>query len=84
MVRRSYSFCGVAYAGACVHTPAPPPNQMIVVSSENGVKTRGPFEAVTVVGRLSVESRLVEVPFIDGSSQLEIAYSLSADQVSTF
>ncbi|NOD75924.1 DUF3299 domain-containing protein [Ruegeria sp. HKCCD4315] len=67
-----------------MHTPSPPPNQMIVVSSENGVKTRGPFEVVTVVGRLSVESTLVEVPFIDGSSQLEIAYSLSADQVSTF
>jgi uncharacterized protein len=49
-------FLLVPYYGACVHTPPPPPNQMVLVEMEGRQKVRlDLFEAVWLEGRLSIE-----------------------------
>jgi uncharacterized protein len=49
-------FLLVPYYGACVHTPPPPPNQMVLVEMEGRQKVRlDLFEAVWLEGRLSID-----------------------------
>ena len=74
-------FILVPFAGACVHTPAPPPNLMIAVESEQGFQINGRFESVTVTGILEIAPEQHEIPFTDGVSHVETAYSLTADSV---
>jgi len=49
-------FLLVPYFGACVHTPPPPPNQIVYVKMQNSKKTKvGLFDAVWMYGTLKVE-----------------------------
>ncbi len=49
-------FLLVPYVGACVHTPAPPPNQLVHVRMRGGKKVPAPvWEPVWIHGRLLVE-----------------------------
>ena len=34
-------FLLVPYVGACIHVPPPPPNQIVYVTSEDGVEVDG-------------------------------------------
>jgi len=50
-------FLLVPYVGACVHTPAPPPNQLVHVRMKGGEKVPAPlWEPVWVHGTLRVEN----------------------------
>ena len=49
-------FLLVPYVGACVHTPPPPPNQLVYVSMENGQRVPVSFwDPVWIHGILTVE-----------------------------
>jgi hypothetical protein len=49
-------FLLVPYYGACVHTPPPPPNQMVLVEMDGARKVRlDLFEAVWLEGKLSID-----------------------------
>ena len=49
-------FLLVPYVGACVHTPPPPPNQLVYVSMENGQRVPVSFwDPVWIHGTLTVE-----------------------------
>lgn len=63
-------FLLVPYYGACVHTPPPPPNQIVMVgmSAKKSVKL-GLFDAVWLSGRLKIAS--VESPYGTVGFQLE-------------
>jgi hypothetical protein len=63
-------FLLVPYYGACVHTPPPPPNQIVMVSME-GRKTikLNLFDAVWMSGRLKISS--VESPYGTVGYQLD-------------
>ena len=63
-------FLLVPYYGACVHTPPPPPNQIVMVSM-NGRKSikLNLFDAVWMSGRLKIAS--VESPYGTVGYQLE-------------
>lgn len=50
-------FLLVPYVGACVHTPPPPPNQIVHVKMDGGRKTKVSFwEPVWVQGRLDIST----------------------------
>jgi uncharacterized protein len=50
-------FLLVPYYGACIHTPPPPPNQMVHVLMEGGRKARtGWWEPIWLEGRLDVKN----------------------------
>lgn len=49
-------FLLVPYYGACIHTPPPPPNQMVLVEMDGKQKIRlDLFEAVWLEGKLSID-----------------------------
>jgi hypothetical protein len=59
-------FLLVPYVGACIHVPPPPPNQIIHVTSEEGVEVNGIFEPMWITGTLqtaSVSNDLAEIGY---------------------
>lgn len=62
-------FLLVPYVGACIHTPPPPPNQIVHVTMDAGKKTKISFwDPVWVQGKLQVET--VKSPYGDVSFKL--------------
>lgn len=62
-------FLLVPYVGACVHTPPPPPNQIVMVKMDSGKKTKVSFwDPVWVHGKLEVQT--VRSPYGDVSFKL--------------
>jgi len=67
-------FLLVPFAGACIHVPPPPPNQMIYVKLLRNQKARMSFtEPIMVTGRLHVAK--VDSPYGD------VSFSLDGDSV---
>ncbi len=77
-------FLLVPYVGACIHTPPPPANQIIHVTSERGVKLEGLFQAVWVNGHLKIDKSKREAQLSDGTAGFEIGYSLDAHSVQLY
>jgi uncharacterized protein len=73
---RVNQFLLVPYAGACIHVPPPPPNQIILVDSEEPVETSGLLEAVTVTGILHVADLRLELA--------DVAYTLDAESTDKY
>lgn len=49
-------FLLVPYVGACIHVPAPPPNQIVLVETAEPVPLLDMWEPFTAVGTMSVET----------------------------
>jgi hypothetical protein len=63
-------FLLVPYYGACVHTPPPPPNQIVMVEMEGKKAIKlNLFDAIWMSGRLKISS--VESPYGTVGYQLE-------------
>ncbi|WP_439143504.1 DUF3299 domain-containing protein [Planktotalea sp.] len=70
------AFILVPFAGACVHVPPPPANQLVFVTTETPFDSKGLFEPVNVVGMFGVSSLRTHLA--------EIGYALSADKIEPF
>ena len=55
------SFILVPYYGACIHTPPPPSNQIVLVRAPQGARIEEAFAMVWVTGRLRVEAQQTDV-----------------------
>ena len=77
-------FLLVPWAGACIHTPPPPPNQIVHVKAARPVGNVGLFDPVIVTGRLSASRRKASLYLVDGSSDIDAAYSLRATAVEPY
>jgi hypothetical protein len=66
----------VPYIGACIHVPPPPPNQMVYVTSANGIPADAIHEAYWVTGKMRVESRATPL----GTA----AYAVAASKVDLY
>lgn len=69
-------FILVPYAGACVHVPPPPPNQLVFVTSKQPWHARTMFEPVWVTGTIKIDPV--------STNLAEIGYSLRADLVELY
>ncbi len=69
-------FLLVPWVGACIHTPPPPPNQIVYVSLEQGFEVRSRFEPVWVTGKMEVGAATKNLYLIDGTSDISIGYSI--------
>lgn len=70
-------FLLVPYAGACIHVPPPPPNQMVYVKLNGNTKVQVTFtDPIMVTGTLQIST--VESPY--GA----VSYSLSAESVKPY
>jgi len=67
---RVVEFLLVPYVGACIHTPPPPPNQIVHVTMSDGKKTKVSFwDPVWVIGKLEIKD--FKSPFGDVSFQMK-------------
>jgi uncharacterized protein len=68
-LEESAEFLLVPYYGACIHTPPPPPNQMVHVVMEGNRKARtGWWEPIWLEGRLDI--RKIDSPYGEVGFQL--------------
>ncbi|KAB7614273.1 DUF3299 domain-containing protein [Amylibacter sp. SFDW26] len=70
------SFILVPYVGACIHTPPPPPNQLVFVTSKIPWPNDDLWEAVWVTGRLEHELQATEIA--------QTGYTLTADKMDIY
>lgn len=78
---RITEFLLVPYAGACIHTPPPPANQIIHVKSETGIQSMGLFTPVWVSGKLVIQRKQRSINLSDGASDFEVGYTLESTRV---
>ena len=81
---RVTEFLLVPYIGACIHTPPPPPNQIVHVRSEQGIEMNSLFEPLFVSGQLAVQQSEQDLTFIDGSASVDVGYFLQANAVEAY
>lgn len=77
-------FLLVPWVGACIHTPPPPPNQIVHVLPAKPFESSGMFAPVWVTGQLSAASSKRSLFMLDGSSDIDIAWALRASAVEPY
>ena len=81
---RVTEFLLVPYVGACIHTPPPPPNQIVYVETEEGMEFDSLFEPVLVSGLMAVERSEQYLTFVDGSADIDVGYFLQATTIEDY
>ena len=66
----------VPYYGACIHVPPPPPNQVIHVVAQEGVRVEALYFPFWVEGKLATEMVV--------NSVAQSSYSITADKVELY
>jgi hypothetical protein len=74
-------FLLVPWVGACIHTPPPPPNQIVYVKLDEGIENRGRFTPKWVAGEMTVKAAKKNLYLVDGSSGINVGYSMRASLV---
>jgi hypothetical protein len=83
--RKVNEFLLVPYVGACIHTPPPPPNQIVHVTAKSGYQSDGGlYTPVWVDGLMKTERNDSSLSFVDGSSDIQSAYSIEASSVTPY
>ena len=77
-------FLLLPYAGACIHTPPPPPNQIIHAITDQGFSADQLFTPVWVSGMLKIEMHRQQVGLSDGQSEFGVAYTLIGSTVERY
>ena len=79
-------FLLVPYVGACIHTPPPPPNQIVLVktSANKGYKSKQLYEPVWVTGVIGIQSMVKNLYLVDGSADVDIGYTMQASQIDPY
>lgn len=79
-------FLLVPWVGACIHTPPPPANQIVhVVVDENQAReSKGLFEPVSVTGTMFTKRVSKSLFLVDGSSDINIGYTMQAKMVEPY
>ncbi|MCA0930458.1 HoxN/HupN/NixA family nickel/cobalt transporter [Ruegeria profundi] len=76
-----YSFLLVPWVGACIHTPPPPPNQMVRIDVPEGIEVDEIFHAARLRGVLEHAPTVSNLFLVDGQRMVEASYSLKDAQV---
>jgi len=70
------AFILVPYVGACIHTPPPPPNQLLFVNTDVPYPQGNLWDAVLVTGILRAQPKQTELA--------DIGYEMSADYIESY
>lgn len=74
----------VPYVGACVHSPPPPPNQLVVVELTEPYKVGDVFEPVWITGKLEAAHAKQSFSYVDGQIEVESGYRLTGTKVELY
>jgi len=70
------SFMLVPYVGACIHTPPPPPNQLVFVTTATPWPNESLWDPVWVSGHLSAKATATQIA--------DAGYQLIADRIESY
>lgn len=76
-----YQFMLLPWAGACSHTPPPPPDQIVLVTPEKPIRIERTFEPVAVTGLLKKSPDVSQLFILDGVTWIESGYRIRKAQV---
>ena len=82
--KKVVEFLLVPWVGACIHTPPPPPNQIVFVTTTEGYESSGLFDPVWVSGTMKVQPAQKNLYLTDGSAEIQSGYSILASKVSKY
>ncbi|CAM3052521.1 DUF3299 domain-containing protein [Vibrio rarus] len=74
----------VPTAGACIHTPPPQPNQIVLVDYPQGIELVSLQTPVWVEGGLYNQNVTADVNYSDGASKVDAVYQMSAENVENY
>ncbi len=77
-------FLLVPWVGACIHTPPPPPNQIVHVKLERPAPYDGLFKPVVVTGHMMAADRRQSVFLVDGAADIDVSYGMRAVRLEPF
>ncbi len=77
-------FLLVPWVGACIHTPPPPPNQMIHVDVPDGTEDRGRFAAIWMEGTIQLKPSEYDLFLVDGTRTVKVAYTMTDPVVTEY
>lgn len=77
-------FLLVPWVGACIHTPPPPPNQIVHVVADKPFDVSGMYDAVWVTGRMAARAGRKSLQLVDGSADIDIGYAIAAARVEPY
>lgn len=79
-------FLLVPYVGACIHTPPPPPNQIIhaVTATPQPYNIDEIYKPVWITGELQLQTLSKELFLSDGSNNIDIGYSMSVEKIEEY
>jgi nickel/cobalt exporter len=69
-------FLLVPWAGACVHTPSPPPNQIVHVNYPDGFVAQSLFTPIRLEGRLTHRPAEYDLFLVDGTTRVASSYAM--------
>jgi nickel/cobalt exporter len=69
-------FLLVPWAGACVHTPSPPPNQIVHVNYPDGFVAQSRFTPIRLEGRLTHRPAEYDLFLVDGTTRVASSYAM--------
>jgi len=82
--KRVTEFLLVPWVGACIHTPPPPPNQIVYVKTSKPFDMAGVFQPIWVTGQLVAKPAKQSLYLVDGTSDISIGYTLEATDVEPY
>ncbi|MGF1752772.1 DUF3299 domain-containing protein [Vibrio makurazakiensis] len=77
-------FLLVPTAGACIHTPPPPANQIVLVTPKEGIELLSLYTPVWIEGELKSDSSQSDVQLSDGIAEVDTVYTMLATSVELY
>jgi len=71
-----HSFILVPYMGACLHTPPPPPNQLVLVHTPAPWNHPDPWQPIWVIGKMRTQMQSNDIA--------ETGYAIAADGIAVY
>ncbi len=77
-------FLLVPYLGACIHTPPPPPNQIVLVRLTEPYQLDDIYTPVVITGRLLITNATKKLSYVDGAANIESGYTMEATDIELY
>ena len=81
MNNETSEFLLVPWVGACIHTPPPAGNQIVYVKLKEPLKISGLYDAVSVKGKLIIQSNNKELFLKDGNGSIGSSYTIIPEEL---
>ena len=77
-------FLLVPYVGACIHTPPPPPNQMVFVTVPEPYIMQSLYEPVWITGTIETKAGSHALYFVDGQADIDVGYAITGQTIEPY